>query len=97
MVARKARQSHGLELVQGSGSRPEYARVVCSGSPQICWLTWLSDETKTGGSVGGDRIRARLEASMLGDTRRDRGACVGRTQTVVKAWPPDEEFSLVTA
>jgi hypothetical protein len=34
MVARKARRSHGQELVQGSGSRLESACRVCGGSPQ---------------------------------------------------------------
>jgi hypothetical protein len=63
MVARKARQSRGQELVQGSGSRPESAHGVCGGSPQNCQVTWLSHKTKTGGSTGGDGIRARREAS----------------------------------
>jgi hypothetical protein len=34
MVARKARRSRRSEPVQGSASRPESARGVCSGSPQ---------------------------------------------------------------
>jgi hypothetical protein len=68
MVARKARRSRGHEPVQGSGSRPESARGVCGGSPQNRRVTWLSHKTKTGGSVGGDRIRARREASMPADT-----------------------------
>jgi hypothetical protein len=79
MVARKARQSRGQELMQGSGSRPESACGVCGGPPQNCRVTWLSHKTKTEGSTGGDGIRARRIASMSGDTRRDCGACVGRT------------------
>jgi hypothetical protein len=63
MVARKARRSHGQELVQGSGSKPESARGVCGGSPQNRRVTWLSHKTKTGGSVGGDGIRACRETS----------------------------------
>jgi hypothetical protein len=55
-VARKARRSRGQESVQGSGSRPEFARVVCGGSPQKRRVTWLSHKTKTGGSVRGDEI-----------------------------------------
>jgi hypothetical protein len=63
MVARKARRSHRQEPVQGSGSRPESSRGVCSGSPQNRRVTWLSHKTKIGGSAGGDGIRARREAS----------------------------------
>jgi hypothetical protein len=33
---------------------------------------------------------------MLGDTQRDPRACVGRTQTVAKAWPLDEEEFYLT-
>jgi hypothetical protein len=33
---------------------------------------------------------------MLGDTRKDRRACVGRTRTEAKAWPPDEEECYLT-
>jgi hypothetical protein len=36
---------------------------VCGGSPKNCRVTWLSHKTKTGGSAGGDGIRARREAS----------------------------------
>jgi hypothetical protein len=88
-------QHHGHELVQVSGSRPESAREVCGSSPQNCRDTWLSHKTKTGGSACGYGIRARREASMPEDTRRDHGACVGGTQTAVRAWPPDEERSLL--
>jgi hypothetical protein len=42
-------------------------------------VTWLSHKTKTGGSAGGDGIRARREASKR-ETRHDLGACVGRTR-----------------
>jgi hypothetical protein len=59
MVARKARRSRRPEPVQGSGSRPESARGVCGGSQENCQVTWLSHKTKTGGSAGGDGIRAR--------------------------------------
>jgi hypothetical protein len=96
MVARKARQSRAQEPVQGSGSRPEFARRVCSGSPQNCRVTWLSHKTKTGGSAGGYGIRAHREASMPADMLRDRGACVGRTRTVVKAWSCNEEECYMT-
>ena len=63
MVARKARRSRRPEPVQGSGSRLESARGVCGGSPQNRRVTWLNHKTKTGGSAGGDGIRARREAS----------------------------------
>jgi hypothetical protein len=46
--------------------------------------------------VGGDGIQARREASMPGDTRPDCGACVERTQTVAKAWLPDEKHCYLT-
>jgi hypothetical protein len=96
MVVRKARRSPGQEPVQGSGSRLEFARGVCGGSPETRRVTWLSHKTKTGGSAGGDRIRARREASMLVDTWRDRRACVGRTRTAATAWPCDEEECYMT-
>jgi hypothetical protein len=91
MAARKARRSHGQEPVQGSGSRPESARVVCSSSPENCRVTWLSRKTKIAGSAGGDGIRAGREASMPADAWRDRRACIVRMQSVATAWPCDEE------
>jgi hypothetical protein len=91
MLARKARRSRRLELVQGSGSRPQSARGVCGGSPQNCQVTWLSHKTKIGVFAGVDGIWARREALMPGDTWWDRRACVGRTQTAAMAWLPDEE------
>jgi hypothetical protein len=96
MVARKARRSHRLEPVQGSGSRPEPARGVCGGSPENRQVTWLSHKTKTGGSAGGDGIRARREASISADTWRDRSACVGWTQSAATTWPCDEEECYMT-
>jgi hypothetical protein len=63
MVARKARRSRRSEPVQGSGSQPESAHGVCGGSPENRRVTWLIHKTKTGGSAGGDGIRARREAS----------------------------------
>jgi hypothetical protein len=83
-VARKARKSHEQELVQGSVSLPEPARGVCRGSPQNCWVTWLSHKTKTRGSAGGDRIRVRQEVSMSGDMH-GIGVCVRKTRTAAKA------------
>jgi hypothetical protein len=90
VVARKARRNRGHEPVQGSGSQPESARGVCGGSPQNCWVTWLSHKTKTGGSTGGDEIWARR--GCQGTRRTDRRTCIGRTQTAAKAWPPDEDI-----
>jgi hypothetical protein len=78
MLERKARQSHRLEPMQGSGLRSESAHGVCGGSPQNRQVTWLSHKTKTGGSAGEDGIRARQEASMPADAWRDRRSCVGR-------------------
>jgi hypothetical protein len=52
--------------------------------------------TKTGGSAGGDEIRARQEVSMLVNTWQDRRACVERTQTAAKACPCDEEEFYMT-
>jgi hypothetical protein len=83
-VERKARRSRGQEPVQGSGSRPESARGVCGGSPENHRVTWLSLKSKTGSSVGGDRIRARREASMLAVAWRDRRTCVGRRDRAMK-------------
>jgi hypothetical protein len=90
MVARKARRSRQSELVQGSGSQPKSARGVSDDSPQNRRVTWLSHKTKTGGSTGGDGIRARREASMSVDAWRDHRACVGRTRSAATAWPCDE-------
>jgi hypothetical protein len=95
-VARKARRSRGQESVQGSGSRPESAQRVCGGSPQNRRVTWLSHKTKTGGSTGRDRIRARRQASMPADTWLDHRACVGRTRSAATAWPCDEEECYMT-
>jgi hypothetical protein len=91
MVARKARRSRRLEPVQGSGSRPEFARGVCDGSPENHRITWLCHKTKTRGSAGGDGIRAHREASMPADVWRDRKTCVRRTRSAATAWPCDEE------
>jgi hypothetical protein len=77
MVARKAGQSRGQEPVQGSGSGPESARWVCSGSPEIRRVTWLSHKTNTGSSAGGDGIRARREASMPADAGGIAGLASG--------------------
>jgi hypothetical protein len=96
MVARKARRSRRPEPVQGSGSRPESAHGVCSGSPENHRVTWLSHKTKTGGSAGGDGIRARREASMPADAWRDLSACVGRMRSAAMAWPCDEEQCYMT-
>jgi hypothetical protein len=96
MMARKARRSHRLELVQGSGSLPESAHGVCGGSPQNRRVTWLSHKTKTGGSAGRDGIRALREASMPADAWQDREDCVGRTQSAATAWPCDEEEFYMT-
>jgi hypothetical protein len=91
MVARKARRSRGQEPVQGSSSRPESARGVWCGSPENRRVTCLSHKTKTGGSTGGDGIRAHREASMSANAWRDCMACIGRTRTAATAWPCDEE------
>jgi hypothetical protein len=88
--------SRQLEPVQGSGSRPESACGVCGGSPENRRVTWLSHKTKTGGSTGGDGIRARREASMPADAWRDRRACVGRTRSAAMAWPCDEKKCYMT-
>jgi hypothetical protein len=96
MVARKARRSHQPEPVQGSSSRPESACGVCGGSPENRRVTWLSHKTKTGGSAGGDGIRARREALMPVDAWRDRRACVGRTRSAATAWLCDEEECCMT-
>jgi hypothetical protein len=82
--------------VQGSGSQPESACAVCGDSPQNRWVTLLRDKTMNGGSAGEDGIWARREASMSGDTWRDRKVCVGRTQTAAKVWSCDEEDCYLT-
>jgi hypothetical protein len=91
MVARKAKRSRRSESVKGSGSHPESARQVCGGSPENHWVTWLSHKTKTGGSAGGDGIRACREASMPADAWRDRRTCVGRMRSAATERPCDEE------
>jgi hypothetical protein len=96
MEARKARQSRGVEPVQGSGSQPESARRVCGGSLENRQVTWLSHKTKTGGSAGGDGLRAHREGSMPADAWRDRRACVGRTRSAATSWSCDEEECYMT-
>jgi hypothetical protein len=96
MVARKARWSRRPEPVQGSGSQPEFARGVCSGSPENHRVTWLRHKPKTGGSTGGDGIWAHREASMPVDAWRDSRACVGRMRSAVTAWPCDVEECYMT-
>jgi hypothetical protein len=96
IVARKARQSHRQEPVQGSSSRPESARGVCGGSPENRQVTWLSHKTKTRGSAGGDGIWACREASMPADAWRDRRTCIGRTRSAVTMWPCDKEECYMT-
>jgi hypothetical protein len=49
--------------MQGSSSQPKSARGVCGGSPQNRLGYLVEPQTKTGGSAGGDGIRARREAS----------------------------------
>jgi hypothetical protein len=46
--------------------------------------------------VGGDRIRARREASMSANAWLDHRACVGRTRSAVTVWPCDEEECYMT-
>jgi hypothetical protein len=81
MVARKERRSRGQEPVQGSSSRPKSTRGVCSGSPQNHRVTWLRHKTKTGGSAGGDGIRAR-RATSKGRTRIGIARLVSRLSEV---------------
>jgi hypothetical protein len=96
MVARKARRSCRSEPVQGSGSQPKSARGVCGDSPQNCRVICLSHKSMTGGSAGGDGIRARREASMPADVWLDHRACFRRTSSTVTAWPCDEEECYMT-
>jgi hypothetical protein len=56
----------------------------------------VSHKTKTGGSAGGDGIRACREALMPADTWRDHRACVRRTGSAVTVWPCDEEECYMT-
>jgi hypothetical protein len=93
----KTKSSIGArQPVQGSGSQPESARGVCSSSPKNRRVSWLSHKTKTGGSTGGDGIRACREATMPADTWRDRRTCVRRTRSAATAWPCDEEECYMT-
>jgi hypothetical protein len=96
MVAEKQDEVFNRKPVQGSGSQPESARWVCGGSPENRRVTWLSHKTKTGGSAGGDGIRARRKASMPADASRDRRTCVGRTRYAATAWPCDEQEYYMT-
>jgi hypothetical protein len=46
--------------------------------------------------LGGRRQDPGVSISFkAGDTRRDRGACVGRTQSAAKAWPLDENIQVL--
>jgi hypothetical protein len=90
-VARKVRRSHGQQPVQGRGSRLESACGVLRRFTTKLSGYLVEPQDKTGGSAGGDGIRARLEASMLADMWREHRACVGRTRTAAKAWSCDKE------
>jgi hypothetical protein len=93
---KKSKTKSSIGASAGSGSQPESARRVCGGSPENRRVTWLSHKTKTGGSAGGDGIRACREASMPADAWRDHRACVGRTRSTAMAWPCDEEECYMT-
>jgi hypothetical protein len=83
MVARKARViSRGQEPVLGSGSRPESARGVSDSSPQNRRVTWLRHKTKTGGSAGGDGIRAAEKLRC----RRTRDGIAGLASGGRRLW-----------
>jgi hypothetical protein len=88
------------EVVNQSRCRvPAHNRSLhagCRVAAQNCRGTWLSHKTKTGGSAGGDAIRARREASMPADAWRARRTCVGWTQSAAMAWPCDEEECYMT-
>jgi hypothetical protein len=49
--------------MSGDWRRLHRVRGVCGGLPQNRQVTWLNHKTKTGGSAGGDGIRACCEAS----------------------------------
>jgi hypothetical protein len=93
---KKSKTKSSIEAGVGSGSQPEFARGVCGGSPENCLFTWLSHKTKTGGSAGGDGIRAHREGSMPADAWQDRRACVGRTRSTATVWSCDEEEFYMT-
>jgi hypothetical protein len=98
MVARRARRSHGrssqctaaVESRGLAGGRAEHAGF--GGLPtkpsEDGFLVW---ETKSE-----DPTRRRRDPGVSGsfepeDTRRDRMACVGRTQGAAKVWPSDRK------
>jgi hypothetical protein len=97
MVAIRARRSHGqssqcMVVVESSGlagGRTEHAGF--GGLPtkpvEYGFLVWASKPSPRS-QHDGDGIRA-CRSFEAEDTRRDRMACVGRTQGAAKAWPSD--------
>jgi hypothetical protein len=89
MVARKARQSHGQEPVQGSGLQPKSAREVCGSSPQNR-PGYLDEPQNQDRRLGGRRRDPGAPRSFeTEDTRRDRKACVEATRRAVAGHPFD--------
>jgi hypothetical protein len=89
MVARKARQSHRSELVQGSGSQPKSARGICGGSPKN-QPGYLVESQNQDQRLGGQRRDPGAPRSFEAeDTRRDRKACIEATRRAVAGHPSD--------
>jgi hypothetical protein len=59
-------------------------------------VTWLSHKTKTGGSVGGDGIRARREASKWATRGMIEVLALGGHKGSVDARPSDGELHVLT-
>jgi hypothetical protein len=63
MVARKARRSRGRSRCRVAAHDQSLQAGFVAVHHKIGRVTWLNHKTKTGGLAGGDRIRARREAS----------------------------------
>jgi hypothetical protein len=94
MMVRKSRQSRGHEPVQGSGSQPESALGLMAVHHKIVGLVEPQNQDRCLDRQGRDPGTSK--SFETGDTQRDHGACVGRTRTATKAWPPDENIQVLT-
>jgi hypothetical protein len=59
-------------------------------------VTWLSQKTKTGGSVGGDGIRARREGSKWATRGMIEVLALGGREDSMDARPSDGELHVLT-
>jgi hypothetical protein len=81
--------------VSWRGGCTESARI-CGGSPQNRRVPWLLHKAKTEGSLGGDGIRVRREASKWATHGMIEVLALGGREGPVDAQPSDGELHVFT-